>query len=149
MSCYVSRRCASGTFLVHTAIDVAFRTCGVFCVSVQVGPLECSGNGVPLDSSTGLDHSLLKLNRKVINSSVLSRLKTDVHHAELLAMCEEEASLGRMSKPRLLTTEDIENCTLSPRFAVEQGSNHSRNRLRSHNFVIHCAFRQASGQMAH
>ena len=91
-----------------------------YCV-LQVGPLENSGNGVLLLEPTGLDPSLLTLNRHDTNQKVLKKLRLDTHADELLAMCNDEAAMDRMSLPRELTDSDMVNRTLSPRFAVEQG----------------------------
>ena len=50
---------------------------------------------------------------------MLRALKEDAHSDVLLQKVVEDASMGRMSKARVLTDEDIRTLVLSPRFCVE------------------------------
>ena len=52
---------------------------------------------------------------------MLRALKEDAHSDVLLQKVVEDASMGRMSKARVLTDEDVRTLVLSPRFCVEQG----------------------------
>ena len=56
-----------------------------------------------------------------INEKVLTRLREDPHAEALHSACEEDASKGRMSKPRVATPADCLSGILAPRFGIEQG----------------------------
>ena len=60
-----------------------------------------------------------------------SELREDAHAAELLAMTQEDARLGRMSWPTPVREGHVDDCLLCPRFAVEQSKPDGSVKLRA------------------
>ena len=64
----------------------------------------------------------LRQRRQEQNLKLMGRLREDTHAEALLEACREDAERHRMSKPRFLGLADLYSESMSPRFAVEQGS---------------------------
>ena len=59
--------------------------------------------------------------RHELNNKLVSWLRKDTNSDVIMRMTLEDAELGRMSKPRLLVPQDLDDFNLSPRFCIEQG----------------------------
>ena len=55
------------------------------------------------------------------NLSLLAKLRDDPRADELWQMASDDAHLNRMTDPKPVTQEDIEDYSFSPRFCIEQG----------------------------
>ena len=56
------------------------------------------------------------------NCELLRKLREDDHAKELLESCNSDADAGRMTTPKPLELVQLTSQSLSPRFAVVQGS---------------------------
>jgi len=89
-----------------------------------IGPLTCSGNGVPVDVASGHDIEQLVAERPGRNARMLAKVRVDVFADELLEQTRCDVALGRMSEPAPVERVDLGLVSICQRFSVLQGMLH-------------------------
>ena len=85
------------------------------------GWLALAGIGLEKHGEVSGDIAELWEHKVRSNTFLIKQLKQDQHHEELHRLTETDASLGRMTPPRLASETDLSYVRLVPRFGVEQG----------------------------
>ena len=86
----------------------------------MVGELDRSGIGIPTTCDSIPSVNNLWGGRVHSNELLRQQLREDENATELLRLANEDAKLGRMSKPRLWEQSDTDKLLVCPRFGVEQ-----------------------------
>ena len=60
--------------------------------------------------------------KEAINKGIVDPLKVGAFADQVLAMTEDDAAKGRMSRPWRLCSSDLLKFNLSPRFCIQQGA---------------------------
>jgi len=92
------------------------------CTVLHACTVLRAGLGAPIKPKLELSEESLKTDRLKKNRAIIASLKEDIHASHLAESCRADAALGRMSKMRLAHECDLGSITLSPRFAVRQGT---------------------------
>ena len=85
------------------------------------GQLPVTSIGPPKECALSGDIGELWRDRARSNESLIQHLRENEYHQELHQLTEQDAALGRMTKPIKATDFDLAKVRLVPRFGVEQG----------------------------
>ena len=81
-----------------------------------------SGNGTPVVQEAKIRVETLQENRLSKNKKLVDTLREECRWSDsLMQLCKEDAQKGRMEMPRHAHEANLDQVTLSPRFAVIQG----------------------------
>ena len=98
-----------------------------------------AGIGAPIEPEAAPTVRTLRIARQRKNKDLIKYFKEDTHFVKLLESCKEDAALGQMSMPRSAHECDLSATTLSPRFAVQQGTYIHACLDSLHIVCVHCA----------
>ena len=88
----------------------------------MIGTLPRPGNGPAVAVTEEVDIDAFWDTAIEANIKTLQRLRDDEFAEELHAACASDAELGRMTPPTVVTAAQCQECILSPRFGVLQGT---------------------------
>ena len=97
----------------------------------MLGILTRSGIGSPVDVEGSKPTTRLKSEMRTWNKSLLQELREDHLAEKLMQLTIEDARLGRMTWPKPVDEICLDECFMSPRFAVEQIKPDGRTKVRA------------------
>ena len=116
---------------------VAAKYCDPECVFMLregadvLGELVCSGIGKPIISDSCKSTEKLRADKATWNARLLKELKEDKLSEKLMQITLKDARLGRMSWPKRIDEEVLNECLMCPRFGVEQVKPDGRSKVRA------------------
>ena len=111
--------------------------CDVDCVNMlrhgadMLGVLKRSGIGAPLAVEEAKCSEQLRKDMAASNRALLQELREDELSHTLMKLTLDDASLGRMTHPQLITDNSSQSCLLCPRFGVQQLKPDGRVKVRA------------------
>ena len=96
----------------------------------MIGELDRSGVGVPCDVDKVKNVAELQASCAVSNTALLKEMRENSNAETLFDITRTDASLGRMSEPKLVDETSLNTVLLNPRFGVEQIKDDGSTRVR-------------------
>ena len=100
-------------------VDLCACLLSVFHASCVIGMYDPAPAGVAVKPVGDLMGQ-----REEINRGIVDALKVGAFADQVVAMTQDDAAKGRMSRPRRLRRSDLSHFNLSPRFCIQQGECH-------------------------